>query len=55
MMIAPDALASSTSLSVIGADAAVHDLDLHLGGRELRQRVGQRFGRAALVGLDDDA
>src|SRR6185312_1282976 len=36
------------------ADAAVDDLDLHFRRRELRQRVGQRFGRAALVGLDDD-
>src|SRR5260221_6993218 len=35
------------------ADAAMHDLHFHFAGGELRQRVGQRFGRAALVGLDD--
>ena len=38
-----------------GADAAVDHVHPHLAGAELRQRVGQRFGRAALVGLDDDA
>src|SRR5207249_4330553 len=38
-----------------GADAAVHHLDLDLGGRELRQCVGEGFRRPALVGLDDDA
>ena len=38
-----------------GADAAVHHFDLHLGGRQLGQGVGQRFGRAALIRLDDDA
>src|SRR5438445_4469617 len=38
-----------------GADAAVHDLHLHLRRGKLRQRVGERFRGAALVGLDDDA
>jgi hypothetical protein len=32
----------------------MHDVDSDLGGAELSQRVGQRFGRAALVCLDDD-
>src|SRR6266850_240985 len=36
------------------ADAAVHYLDLHLGGRQLGEGIGQRLRRAALVGLDDD-
>ncbi len=38
-----------------GADAAVHDLHLHLTGRELLEGIGKRFGRTALVGLDEDA
>jgi hypothetical protein len=37
------------------ADAAMDDLHLHLGRRELLQRVGERLGRAALIRLDDDA
>ena len=36
-------------------DAAVHHVHPHFAGAELGQRVGQRLGRAALVGLDDDA
>ena len=35
------------------ADAAVNDFDLHFGVRQLRQRVGERFRRTALVGLDE--
>ena len=36
-----------------GADRALDDLDLHFGVRELRERVGERFRRAALVRLDE--
>ena len=36
-------------------DAAVNDLHLDLGVRQLRQRVGERFRRTALVGLDEHA
>ena len=38
-----------------GADARVDDGELHPLGRELVERVGDRFDRALHVGLDDDA
>src|SRR5581483_7724749 len=37
-----------------GADATVNDLDLDFAGRQLPERVGQRFGRTSLVRLDHD-
>src|SRR5437763_7532482 len=36
------------------ADSAMHDLHLDLARGQLRQRVGERLGRAALVRLDDE-
>ena len=36
------------------ADAGVDDADLHLLVRQLGERVGEHFGRALHVGLDDD-
>ena len=39
---------------VDGADARVNDLDPHAIVAQLRQRVGEHFGRALHVGLDDD-
>src|SRR5687768_7868337 len=38
-----------------GTDAAVNDLHLNFGIRELRQCVGERFRRTALIGLDEHA
>ena len=32
----------------------MNNLDSHLVGRKLRERVGKGLGRAALIGLDDD-
>ena len=54
MMMAFDADASSTSRFVDGADAGVDHADLDLVVGELLQRLGEHFGRAAHVGLDDD-
>ena len=54
MMIAFDADASSTSDSLIAPTPAVNDADLDLLVGQLGQRVGQHFGRALHVGLDDD-
>src|ERR1041385_6295306 len=36
------------------ADTAMHDVDVDFGGRQSGQCVGQRFGRAALIGLDEN-
>ena len=54
MMIAPARLASRMSLSVIAPTPRWMTLDLHFGGGQLLQRVGECFRRTALVGLDDD-
>ena len=54
MMIAFDAVASSTSDSLMAPTRRVDDLDLRLVVRQLAERVGQHFGRALHVGLDDD-
>ena len=54
-MMAPDAFGEQHVALGDRADAAVDDLHPHFAGAELGQRVGQRLGRAALVGLDDDA
>ena len=53
-MMAPDALASRTSLSVMAPTPRCTTSTRTSRRAELRQRVGERFGRAALVGLDDD-
>src|SRR5438094_4284441 len=37
------------------ANATMDDIDVDLAGRELHERVGERFGRSALVGLEQDA
>ena len=54
MMIAFDADAEQHVRFVDRADAGVDDADLHLLVRQLRERVGEHFGRALHVGLDDD-
>ena len=55
MMIAPAAAREQDVALGDRADAAVDDLDLHLAGRQTDERIGERFRRTALVGLDDDA
>ncbi len=54
MTMAFDADASSTSDSLMAPTPGVDDPDLDLFVGQLRQRVGQHFGRALHVGLDDD-
>ena len=54
MMIALDAVAEQHVRLVDRADGGVDDLDLRLLVRQLAQRVGEHFGRALHVGLDDD-
>ena len=36
------------------AHAAQDDIHPHFRGAQLGEGIGQRFGRAALIGLDDD-
>ena len=54
MMIAFDADAEQDVGLVDRTDAGVDDADLDLLVRQLGERVGQHFGRALHVGLDDD-
>ena len=54
MMIAFDAVASSTSTSLMAPTPEWMILMLRLVVRQLGERVGQHFGRTLHVGLDDD-
>ena len=54
MMMALEAVARRTSLSVMEPTPRVDDLDAHLLGGHEDQRVGQHFDRAGDVALDDE-
>ena len=54
MMMAFEAVASSTSAFGDGADAGADHADPDLVGGQLLQRVAEDFGGAADVGLEDD-
>ena len=54
MMIAFDGRREQHVRLVDGADARADDPDLDLLVRQLGERVGEHFGRALHVGLDDD-
>ncbi len=53
MITAFDALASSTSLSVIGSNPRVDEFQFDLFGVDLFQRADHRLQRSLHVGLDD--